>query len=107
MKLGVTYHSLSEGDLKDQAGYFVKHRHVELAERYVNAVRESIQFLTEFPYSGSRHVTSVKQLQDVRCWSVKDFPHHVIYYRVMMDQLSILRVLHGSRKVTALLRETN
>ena len=103
MKLALRQHTLAKNDIEQQVEYYASESGLSLAERFVHSVQESFEFLLEFPSTGSLLQTRIGRLQDIRCWPVKNFPKHVIYYRVQGDTLLVLRVLHGSRLTIALL----
>jgi toxin ParE1/3/4 len=67
----------------------------QAAESIAGAVDRCFQNMSSFPFSGS----SRPELgQDVR--SVLVLPY-VIFYAVRSDQITVLRVLHGSRNIEA------
>ncbi len=65
--------------------------------RFGDAIDDSFQRLLENPDLGFGGELTHPRLQDVRCWPVRGFPRHVIYYRSTAEGIEVLRVMHGSR----------
>lgn len=107
MKLVLKHHAFAKNDIQQQVEYYAHQSGLPLSERFVQAVQETLVYLTEFPGSGSLLQTRTERLRDIRCWPVKHFPKHLIYYRVRGETLLVLRVLHGARQTLALLRNLN
>jgi plasmid stabilization system protein ParE len=36
-------------------------------------------------------------LDGIRVWPVAGFKNHLIFYRVLIDEIEVVRVIHGSR----------
>lgn len=95
---------LAREDLKDQYRYLLTMQSVQLADRFFQAAKAATVLLAEFPGHGSLVNSRNKVLRSIRCWPIKDFPNHIIYYQVQGTELHLLRVLHGARRVTAMLK---
>lgn len=90
----------AEADLEDVAFYlFVQTGSLEIADRLIQSVTERFDLLAAHPRAGR----SREDLQR----GVRGFPvgEYVVLYRVEGDDVVILRVVHGSRDLDALLRE--
>lgn len=102
--LKVITHDLADQDAAEQYLYLEEAQSKRLADLFVRATHQSFRFLAQFPGSGSLYVTRKKGLKDIRCWPIRGFPHHIIYYRVEHEVMRIIRILHGSRgRITSLL----
>jgi len=42
------------------------------------------------------------EIKNIRIRPVKDFPNHLIFYRIEADRIEILRVIHGARDYMSL-----
>ena len=72
----------------------------KLADRFLDALEESYDFLRRFPYSGEEWPTSDPRLQPMRCWPVKGFPNHLIFFKVDADRIDVINVLYATRDLT-------
>ncbi len=70
---------------------------LEVADRLVDAITARFYLLAENPYIGRRRDQELRP-------SIRSFPvgEYIVFYRVGVDSVSILRVLRGSRDITAL-----
>lgn len=88
-------------DIDEQFEYLAD-RGIDLARRFLSAVRASSQRLAEQPDRGFLRGFTHESLRDVRAGMVRGFPRHFIYYRPLPDGIEILRVLHSSRDLPPL-----
>ena len=72
---------------------------VEAADRVEQAVYAACEFLAAGPMRG--HVREDLTNLPVRFWTLPQFPNYLIVYAPQTVPLQILRVLHGSREVSA------
>ena len=73
------------------------------ANRVEAAVYDACAFLAEGPLRGrTREEITAHPL---RFWTVQAFPNYIIVYDPQSDPLQIIRILHGSRDVLAILGE--
>jgi len=73
------------------------------ANRVEAEVHNACAFLAEGPLRG-RTREEITQLP-LRFWTVQAFPNYIIVYDPQSDPLQIIRILHGSRDVLAILGE--
>ena len=76
---------------------------LQAANRVEAAVYNACTFLAEGPLRG-RTREEITQLP-LRFWTVQAFPNYLIVYDPLSDPLQIIRILHGSRDVLAILGE--
>lgn len=76
----------------------------QAANRVEVAVHHACAFLAEGPLRG-RVREEITQLP-LRFWTVQPFPNYIIVYDPQSDPLQIIRILHGSRDVLAILGES-
>jgi toxin ParE1/3/4 len=71
----------------------------EVAVRFRDAVRRTVQSLRLHPLIGPRYTSSNPQFQNLRSWPVAGFEGIRIYYLLDEDAIDVLRILHGKRDV--------
>jgi toxin ParE1/3/4 len=89
-------------DIIEQALY-VGRDDPRTAARFLDAVQEAEQLLAGMPGLGAPR--SFRRLQELRMWRVRGFEKHLIFYRPTADGIEVLRVLHASRDLAAVLDE--
>src|SRR6266566_466566 len=67
------------------------------AIRFREAVKRTIQSLSQNPHVGPRYSSSNPRVQNLRSWPVAGFEAIRIYYALEADALHIIRILHGKR----------
>jgi toxin ParE1/3/4 len=75
----------------------------EIAVRFREAVRRTIQSLSQNPDVGPRYSSNNPRLQHLRSWPVAGFEAIRIYYALEEDAMHIIRILHGKRDVRRIL----
>jgi plasmid stabilization system protein ParE len=75
----------------------------QAANRVEAAIHNACAFLAEGPLRG-RTRKEITQLP-LRFWTVQAFPNYIIVYDPQSNPLQIIRILHGSRDVLAILGE--
>jgi antitoxin ParD1/3/4 len=78
---------------------------LDAANRVEDAVYEACGFLAEGPLRGKirEDLTNLP----LRFWAVQSFPNYIIVYDPSSKPLQIIRILHGSRDILAILGEGN
>ena len=90
------------GDLLEIWSY-IAHDSVEAANRVEEAIYKACDLLAEGPLRG--HAREDLTRHPLRFWTVQPYPNYIIVYHPKTDPLQIIRILHGSRNITALLSE--
>jgi plasmid stabilization system protein ParE len=75
----------------------------EVAIRFRESVRRTVQSLRDHPQVGPRYSSENPRLQSLRSWLVAGFEAIRIYYLLEEDIMDILRILHGKRDVKRIL----
>ena len=75
----------------------------DIAVRFRDAVRRTVESLREHPFVGPRYGSSSPQLQNLRSWPVAGFEAIRIYYLLDEDAIHVIRMLHGKRDVKRIL----
>jgi toxin ParE1/3/4 len=100
----LVYRQAASDDIVRQFRYYLLAANVpEVAIRFREAVRRTIQSLRDHPQAGPRYSSDSPELQNLRSWPVAGFEAIRIYYLLEEDAMHILRVLHGKRDVRRIL----
>jgi plasmid stabilization system protein ParE len=75
--------------------YLVDQNLPEIAIRFRDALRHTVEGLRQHPFAGARYQTSHQQLHNLRSWRVAGFEVIRIYYLAEADAIQIVRVPHG------------
>ena len=101
----VLYRQTASDDILRQFLYYLLAADVpEIAVRFREAVRRTIQSLSQNPYVGPRYSSGNPRLQSLRSWPVAGFEAIRIYYALEGDAIHIIRILHSERDVRQILR---
>ena len=80
-------------------------RSPEIALRFREAVKRTIQSLGQNPHVGPRYSSGNPRLRNLRSWPVVGFEAIRIYYSLEADAMHIIRILHGKRDVKRILED--
>ena len=75
------------------------------AERFVDAVEETIRLLVEHPFSGRAENFGNLRLEGLRRRPVKGFRNFLIFYLPTGVGIEVLHVYHGARDLPALFKD--
>jgi toxin ParE1/3/4 len=93
----------ADQDLNERAVYFAKEANPELGHRFLLAAHETFGLLATQPQMGwharLRHV----QLSSMRVFRITGFEKILVLYQPRGDGVEVLRVVHASRNLQALL----
>jgi toxin ParE1/3/4 len=100
----VLYRQTASDDIVRQFRYYLLTAEApEIALRFRDAVRRTIQSLGQNPQVGPRYSSSDPRVQNLRLWPVAGFEAIRIYYSLEADAMHIIRILHGKRDVRRIL----
>jgi plasmid stabilization system protein ParE len=104
----ISYRQAASDDVVRQFRYYlVTLNFPDIAVRFRDAVRRTVESLREHPFVGPRYGSTSPQLQNLRSWPVAGFEAIRIYYLLDEDAIRVIRILHGKRDVKRILeRET-
>jgi plasmid stabilization system protein ParE len=92
-------------DLAEELIWLNQNAGPEVAERWYQALKETIRFLQQHPLVG-RERTDLKP-DGIRSWRIKQFPRWLIFYSVRNDeQLVLLRARPGNMNLIVLEMES-
>ena len=100
----ISYRQAASDDVVRQFRYYLVTLNLpDIAVRFRDAVRRTVESLREHPFVGPRYGSSSPQLQNLRSWPVAGFEAIRIYYLLDEDAIHIIRILHGKRDVKRIL----
>lgn len=100
----VLYRQAAGDDIIRQFRYYLLTAEApEIAVRFREAVRGTIQSLSQNPHVGPRYSSTNPRLQNLRSWPVAGFEAIRIYYALEANAMHIVRILHGTRDVRRIL----
>lgn len=94
----------ADHDLDEQAYYFAAKAGPELGHRFLLSAHETFSLLATQPEMGWHARLKNPLLASMRVFRVSGFEKMLVLYRPSPDGVEILRVIHGSRNIMALLR---
>jgi toxin ParE1/3/4 len=99
--LSAKYTSTAESELVSVAIYLQSHN-AEAAIRFLDAFDKTVEFLKRSPLIGEVCPYPNPLFEGTRVWRIRGFKSYLVFYRVLPDELEIVRVLHGSRDLGVL-----
>ena len=93
----------ADGDLDDQAYYYATNASADVGHRFLLAAHDTFSLLATQPDMGWEGALRHPGLKSLRVFRVKGFERILILYLPMLDRVEIVRVVHGSRDLQALL----
>lgn len=94
----------ADRDLDEFAGRLAQEASVDLALRFFEAAQRTFALLATQPNMGWRSSIKYPGLESLRVFRVTEFEQVLVFYRPIRNGVEILRVIHGSRNLGALLR---
>ena len=90
----VLYRQTANDDIVRQFRYYLLTADApEIAIRFREAVRRTIQSLSQNPHVGPRYSSNNPRLQNLRPWPVTGFEAIRIYYALDEDTMQIIRIV--------------
>lgn len=100
----VVYRQTASDDVVRQFRYYLIDQNLpQIALRFRDAVRNTIDSLREHPLVGARYRSRKPELQNLRSWPVAGFEAVRIYYLAERGAIHVVRILHGKRDVKHIL----
>jgi plasmid stabilization system protein ParE len=91
-------------DLEETVDFYLDRQGPDLAMRYLAALRKSSSLLAANPHLGSGRKYRVTKLEGVRWLALTSpFQKHLIFYRVELEAIDVVRLLHASRNIEEIL----
>jgi toxin ParE1/3/4 len=80
-------------------------RSVEAAIRFLDAFDAALALIGQSPGIGGICRFKKQLLHGVRVSPISGFKNYLVFYRVLPDEIEVIRVLHGSRDLPAIFGE--
>lgn len=101
MKRPARLRSVAEEDVAGHARY-LQDRSVEAAIHFLDAFDAALSLIGQMPGIGSICHFKKATLREVRVWPICGFKNYLIFYRVLPDEVEVVRVLHGARDLASI-----
>jgi len=96
--------SAASDDILRQFRYYsVDQDKPQVASRFLEAVRNTINDIIRMPNAGAPKSLSNEALADLRSWPIEGFEDIRIYYLAEEDLVRVVRVQHGKRDINRIL----
>lgn len=104
MNWPVRLRSAAENDVAGHARY-LQDRSAEAAIHFLDAFDAALTLLGCSPGIGGICQFQNRRFDGVRVWSIAGFKNYLIFYRVLPEEIEVLRVIHGARDLKSIFRE--
>ena len=94
----------ADHDLQDQAFYLATEGSPTVGHRFLVSAHKTFSLLATQPRLGWSAHLNVTELKSLRVFRVSGFEKMLVLYRPLSGGVEILRVIHGSRNLLALVR---
>ena len=94
----------ADQDLDERAYYFATNASPDVGHRFLVAAHETFALLATQPEMGWHPRLDHSVLRSLRVFRVSGFEKIIVLYRPHSNGVEILRVIHGSQDVAALVR---
>ncbi|QEG35568.1 type II toxin-antitoxin system RelE/ParE family toxin [Bythopirellula goksoeyrii] len=101
MKLPIRLRSAAEKDVSHCA-LFLNSRNPPAAIKFLDAFDATLLILQRTPEIGGSCRFANPLLEGIRVWSVASFKNYLIYYRILSEEIEIVRVLHAARDLESI-----
>jgi toxin ParE1/3/4 len=91
----------ADRDVAELADYIAENS-FPAAIRFLDSFDSTLQTLLRFPEIAAVWETKNPRYDKMRCWPVSGFPHHLIFYRPLSNEIEVIRVCHSSRDLNRL-----
>ncbi len=95
--MNVAIHRAAEDDILRQAAQFSERGLSPIARRFHAAALRALEQLAAAPTAGVPQQTSHLSLHGLHAWPIKGFADMDVYYCILAERISVLRVLHRKR----------
>lgn len=96
MNLPVRLRSAAESDVVAHARY-LEERSPLAASRFLDAFDAALALIGHSPGIGGRCRFQNPLFEGIRAWPIGGFKSHLIFYRLLADEIEVVRVVHGAR----------
>jgi toxin ParE1/3/4 len=104
MSLKILQRSLARQDILDLIAYIANDK-PSAAQNVFAAYEHTLTVLAENPEIGWAYPTDNPRLSGFRVFPIGRYRNYLIFYRYGSDTLDVIRVLHGMRDLSTILRD--
>lgn len=101
MTLPIRLRSAAENDVAEHARY-LQVRSVDAAIRFLDAFDATIALIASSPGIGGDCHFQNRQFDKVRVWPIVGFKNYLVFYRILTDEIEVVRVIHGARDLASI-----
>jgi toxin ParE1/3/4 len=94
---------IADQDLEEQAFYLAQHAGPEIGHRFLVAAHETFTLLAGRPGIGWHPRLSHPSLTSLRMFRISGFEKTLVLYLPVPGGIEVLRVIHGSRNLLAIM----
>jgi len=94
----ITFSEFVEDEL-DAIWQFIALDNLEAADRFIDAVDDTLQGLARMPGMGRKRDFSQRRLKDLRSFRVKGFENYLVFYGPTFDGIEVFHIIHGARNL--------
>ncbi len=99
----IVLYPAADADADRQASWFAKTAGLDLALRFLTALQATLDRISEYPDIGARTRFEHPAIAGCRFVPVDGFEKILIFFRFDSHRILVIRVLHGSREIDAVL----
>lgn len=96
--------ALARQDIEEAITYYLAEGGSELAQRFIDAIQQGFQRISQNPGIGSPRYAYELGLEGLRAWQLRRFPM-VIFYLAREDAIDVWRILHAQRDIPSWMTE--
>lgn len=104
-KLRIAFSDAAIADILEQSDWYEAQADRSLAQRWEEAVTDTLLRIAQKPTVGSRCRFTADELRGTRRMPVAGFTKFLIFYQTREPETLILRVVHGARDLESLFSE--
>ena len=91
-------HRFAVEDEEEIVHYYEQTSSEQVSLGFINALDQAFSQLSRYPHMGSPRPEYDLELDWIRSWPLKKFPH-LIYYEIQTDHIELWRILHPKRDI--------
>lgn len=104
MKRPVRLRSAAENDVVENARY-LQGKSAEAAIRFLDAFDAALDLIGRSPGIGGVCRFKNRLFDGIRIWPIAGFKSYLVFYRVLSDEIEVVRVIHGARDLKSVFGE--
>jgi toxin ParE1/3/4 len=82
---------------------YISGDNLDAGDRFLYAAEATFQLIAKLPEIGKISGFTHPALIQVRQYPVKGFKNYLIFYRLQVDDIDVMRVIHGAQEIESIL----